>query len=117
MRTVFPLAMIAAAALFQACASTPAREDAVPEPMAAATDAPATPAADAGAKARDPYPNMRKRIGPDGMTLYCREEIPTGERIPKEMCYTEHAMRELTESKREQIEKMRERSTYGTGNN
>lgn len=89
-----------------ACAGAPQQPD------AAGTDAP--PAAVAAAAApENPYPGTTMRTGPDGATVYCRREIATGERIAKERCYTEHAMRQL-ETQRQDFEKSRETSTYST---
>lgn len=95
----------------QSCASAP------PEPRAAASGAApaeAQVAATGSAPPKDPYPGMTQRTGPDGMKLYCRKEIATGERIPKERCYTEQAMRQMEEQRRD-FEKSRENSTYATG--
>lgn len=89
-----------------ACAGAPQ------QPGSAATDAP--PAAVAAAAApENPYPGTTMRTGPDGARVYCRRETATGERIAKERCYTEHAMRQL-ETQRQEFEKSRETSTYGT---
>lgn len=56
---------------------------------------------------------MTQRTAPGGSVLYCRKEVATGERIAKERCYTEYAMRQL-EAQRGDFEKSRENSVYGT---
>lgn len=104
------------------CASTPAKTvapTAPPEQVAAANAPAAAPAvqvaaADKAASAENPYPGSRMRDGPNGQKLYCMKEVESGERIARERCYTELAMEQLKASKREQIEKMRENSGYGT---
>jgi hypothetical protein len=83
--------------------------------LPAASDTPVTSAAAAPAEAAaNPYPGTTMREGPGGQTVYCWREILTGERIPKERCYTPLAMEQLKSSKREQLEKIRENSGYGT---
>lgn len=94
----------------QACMSTPQRPDA---PAVTGTPPDAQVAAQASAPAGNPYPGMTMRTAPDGTRLYCRKEVATGERIAKERCYTEYAMRQL-ESQRGEFERSRETSVYGT---
>lgn len=91
-----------------ACMSAPQKPDAP-----AVTSAPADPQVAAPAPPANPYPGMTPRTAPDGSTLYCRKEVATGERIAKERCYTEYAMRQL-EAQRGDFERSRENSVYGT---
>lgn len=93
-----------------ACMSAPQKTDA---PAATPTPADAQVAAQAPAPPANPYPGMTQRTAADGSKLYCRKEVATGERIAKERCYTEYAMRQL-EAQRRDFEKSRETSAYGT---
>lgn len=101
----------------QACMSAPHKPEtgaaAVPAADPAAVAADAEAAATAPATPRNPYPGMTERIWPDGTKVYCRKEVATGERIARERCYTEYAMRQL-EAQRGDFEKSRENSVYGT---
>lgn len=94
----------------QACMSAPQKPDA---PAASGAPADAQVAAQAAATADNPYPGMTVRTGPQGEKLYCRKEVATGERIAKERCFTEYAMRQM-EAQRGDFEKSRENSVYGT---
>lgn len=119
------LATVLLAALgIQACMSAPRKPDAgaavvpVADPAAVAADSGAEAAepeavAAASATTANPYPGMTERIRPDGTKVYCRKEIATGERIAKERCYTEYAMRQL-ETQRRDFERSRATSAYGT---
>lgn len=93
------------------CASSlgtpPAGPNVSPEPSATVAAAEAPPAA-------NPFPGTTMRVGPGGDAVYCVKEIETGERIPKERCYTELAMKDMERNKRDDIEKMRERSGHTT---
>ncbi|MBX3703028.1 MAG: hypothetical protein KF822_04585 [Steroidobacteraceae bacterium] len=93
-----------------ACMSAPQK----PEAQAAAPPADPDAAAAGAAASGNPYPGMTLRIAPNGAKLYCRKEIATGERIAKERCYTEQAMRQM-DDQRQDFEKTRETSAYGTG--
>ncbi|HXV39709.1 MAG TPA: hypothetical protein VD701_01945 [Steroidobacteraceae bacterium] len=92
-----------------ACMSAPQKPEAPADTPAADPQA----AAQAPAPPVNPYPGMTRRTAPDGSTLYCRKEVATGERIAKERCFTEYAMRQL-EAQRGDFERSRENSVYGT---
>ncbi|HEY7739537.1 MAG TPA: hypothetical protein VIB01_02875 [Steroidobacteraceae bacterium] len=93
-----------------ACMSAPQQPD---PPAVTGTPADPVVAAQAPAPPANPYPGMTPRTAPDGSTVYCRKEVATGERIAKERCYSEYAMRQL-EAQRRDFEKSRETSAYGT---
>jgi hypothetical protein len=113
MNLVRQLSILAFAAGLVACASTPTTGTPAPQVAAAAeTPAPATATDEA---ATNPFPGTTMRTGPDGATLYCRKEVATGDRIAKEVCYSELAMRQLAEGQKDRLERMRETSTYAIG--